>query len=80
MYSIIQFVQLCDKGKKTIFASNNLEEIYKIYNKLITTTPYKLHIYDDVNHKNISVPNFLDKNTIYKKVSHFKVRLPIPLM
>lgn len=29
MYSI---VQLCAKGKKIRYASNNLEEIYKIYN------------------------------------------------
>ena len=59
MYSIIQ---LCEKGYKVRYASNNLEEIYKVYNKLITISPNKLLIYDDVNNNFISYPfpNVLD--------------------
>lgn len=57
MYSI---VELCEKGYKVRYASNNLEEIYKIYDKLITISANKLHIFDDVNNKFITYP-FLDK-------------------
>ena len=59
MYSI---VQLCEKGYKVRYASNNLEEIYKNYNKLITISPNKLHIFDDVNNNFIlyPFPNVLD--------------------
>lgn len=59
MYSI---VQICEKGYKVRYASNNLEEIYKNYNKLITISPNKLYIFDDVNNKFISYPfpNVLD--------------------
>ena len=51
MYSI---VQLYEKGYKVRYASNNLEEIYKNYNKLTTIYPNKLHIFDDVNNNFIS--------------------------
>ena len=57
MYSI---VQLCEKGYKVRYASNNLEEIYKNYDILIKISPNKLHIFDDVNNKFISYPNVLD--------------------
>ena len=40
MYSI---VELCEKG-------------YKVYDKLITISPNKLHIFDDVNNKFITYP------------------------
>jgi len=53
MYSI---VELYEKGYKVRYASNNLKEIYKIYNKLTTISQNKLYIFDDVNNKYISYP------------------------
>ena len=53
-------VQLCEKGYKVRYASNNLEEIYKNYDILIKISPNKLNIFDDVNNKFISYPNVLD--------------------
>jgi len=61
MYSI---VQLCEKGYKIRYASNNLEEIYKIYNKLTTISPNKLHIFDDINNNFIT---FIKKKFNFSK-------------
>ena len=49
------------KGYKVRYASNNLEEIYKNYDILITISPNKLYIFDDVNNKFISYPDVLDE-------------------
>jgi len=56
MYSIIE---ICEKGCKVRYASNDLEEIYKKYTILnsiyIKYNKNKLHIFDDINNKTISL-------------------------
>ena len=54
-------VQLYEKRYKVRYASNNLEEIYKNYDILITISSNKIYIFDDVNNKFISYSNVLDE-------------------